>query len=196
MARTGSKHTETPDLDLIREALAGNSQKSYNILYARYHDSVFNQIRRYVSDLSEAEDICQETFTKAFGQLGSFHQDGKFATWIFAIAKNTALDHIEHDKARGKNLIVDTPPEEQEGMNILDTTPSPEEEVIREQNNELILECIQGLPDLYREIMVLLHVDHLGYNEIAQKVDLPLNTVKTRIRRAKDLITRMIMDME
>ena len=197
MAKTGSKLTDKTDLQLIDEALGGNSQSAYDILYARYSDWVSSCVKRYITDPSDIEDISQETFTKAFRQLQSFDREKSFPNWIYTIAKNTALDHLSAQLSRGKGMKVDMTDEEQENISgVIDSTPNPEEEVIRDQDNEMFLRCIESLPDLYRDIMVMLHEDHLGYNEIAQKMNLPLNTVKTRIRRAKEMITKMIKELE
>lgn len=196
MAKTGSKLTDKSDAELIQQAIQDGSEEAYGILYLRYHESVMKKIRRYVPHSEEVEDICQETFSKAFSQLGSFRLDGNFATWIFTIARNTAFDHSSHDKARGKNLEVKASPKEQEEIEIIDPALSPEEEVIRDQDNELVDACIEGLSDLYREAMKLYHIDHLAYNEIAEKLGLTLNTVKTRIRRAKEMVSKAIQEIE
>lgn len=197
MAKTGSRHTDKTDIQLIEEALRGDSQLAYNILYVRYNDRVTSCVKRYITDPSDIEDISQETFSKAFRQLRSFDKEKSFSNWIYTIAKNSALDFLSAQQSRGRGMKVDMTDEEQENISgVVDASPNPEEEVIRGQDTEMFLHCIESLPDLYRDIMVMLHEDHLGYNEIAAKTDLPLNTVKTRIRRAKEMITKMIQEEE
>lgn len=197
MEKTGLKLTDLDDAALVEMALESNSQVAYFTLYARYHASVCAHISRFVSSQEEIEDICMESFEKAFGQLASFKIGNKFSTWIFTIARNTAFDHKSKDKVRGKNMEV-TPIDGAggESVNVPDNTRSPEEEIIDSQDHENFLSCIEGLPSLYKDVAQMCFIDNLGYKEIAAKADLPINTVKTRISRAKALIVRMMTEMD
>ena len=199
MAETGSKHTEMTDQDLIRMALeaAAEQQAAFSRLYDRYHAGVSSHIAKYVSDPDEVEDICMETFAKAFKQLATYRSENRFSTWIFRIARNTAFDHMSRDKVRGQQLekkpIDYTDPEV---IGVPSESDSPEEEIISTQDHENFLSCIEGLPDLYRDVAKMCFIDNLGYKEIAEKCSLPMGTVKTRINRAKNQIIRMMTDME
>ncbi len=200
MVKTGSKLTDLTDVEVIAAALGSDpalSQAAFYTLYSRYHKGVRGYIGRYINNSSELEDVCMETFAKAFKQLSSYHPDNKFATWIFRIARNTAFDHLSHEKAtirKAVQLTIDYSalehidrPSEDEG---------PEDEVIGEQDHEQFLSCVASLPELYREVATLCFVDNLGYKEIAEKTALPINTVKTRISRARGMITKKISELE
>ena len=194
-AATGSKPINLEDSVLIDLALRENSQAAFDALYTRYHASVRAHISRYVQDPQEIEDICMESFEKAFKQLGTYRSENRFSTWIFRIARNTAYDHRSRERARGQNLENGLSPYTSlEQLDVPADNISPEEEIIHLQDHERFLACIEGLPELYREIARLNLIDNLGYQEIADKTALPLGTVRTRIRRAKAQIERMMND--
>ncbi len=197
MAKTGLNLTSgSKDIELVRKALEG-SEKAFSILHAKYSVAVAAVIRRIVTDNVEAEDISIESFEKAFQNLHTFDQNKKFSTWLFAIARNNALDH--KNRTVNQNKVIDSTPIDANKdirVDVADGQPSPEENIISTQDHERFLDCIGGLPELYREVAQMCFVDNLGYKEIAEKTDLPINTVKTRIRRAKESIISKMMEEE
>ena len=197
MERTGSKLTDLTDAQLVALALEGESQAPYFALYARYHTGVRTHVARFAASREDIEDICMESFEKAFKQLGTYRPEMRFSTWMLTIARNTALDHRDKALVRGKKLET-TPFEiaENEASSVADDTRSPEDQIIDTQLHEKFLVSIDGLPDLYREPARLCFIDNLGYREIAEKTGLPINTVKTRIRRAKDQLTAIMLSSD
>ncbi len=197
MGKTGLSPTRVnTDIELVRLALEG-SEKAFSILHAKYSVAVVAVIRRIVNDNVEAEDICIESFEKAFQNLHTFDQKKKFSTWLFAIARNNALDH--KNRSVNQNKVIDSNPIDMGKdirTDVADGQPSPEENIISTQDHERFLDCIGGLPELYREVAQMCFVDNLGYKEIAEKTDLPINTVKTRIRRAKESIISKMLEEE
>ena len=101
MEKPGLKLTDLPDTDLIRLALEQN-QAAYIVLYTRYNAGVRAHISKYVSQTEDAEDITLESFQKAFSQIATYNPEYRFSTWLFRIARNTALDHLGK-KDREKN---------------------------------------------------------------------------------------------
>ena len=100
METTGSKLTNLSDIDLVRLA-AEQNQVAYIVLYTRYHVGVKSHISRYVIQKEDIEDICLESFQKAFSQIGSYNPEYKFSTWLYRIARNTAFDHLSrHDREK------------------------------------------------------------------------------------------------
>ena len=197
MERTGSRLTDLSDAQLVELALRGESQAPYFALYTRYHSGVCAHISRFVGEREEIEDICMESFEKAFKQLATYRSDMRFSTWMLTIARNTALDHRDKAKVRGKKMETTSfDVAENEAASVADDVRSPEEEIIDSQLHEKFLVAIDGLPDLYREPARLCFIDNLGYKEIAEKTGLPLGTVKTRIRRAKDQLTAIMLASE
>ncbi len=195
--KTGSKHTDPEDAALVEMALKDNSQAAFFALYTRYHAGVKAHIAKYVQEPEEIEDICMESFEKAFKQLHTYNKENRFSTWIFTIARNTAFDHKSKEKIRGQKIektsLDDTILEQ---IDVPSDSISPEEEIILGQDHENLLTCIGGLPDLYREVAVLCFIDNLGYKEIAEKTGLPIGTVKTRISRGKARLEQMMLDKE
>ena len=185
------------DSALVDLALRENSQEAFGLIFGRYYPGVYAHIARYVSEAEEIQDIAMESFAKAFKQLSSYDPSKKFSTWIFTIARNTAFDHKDRDKVRSKGLETTTLDNaENEVESVPDGAKSPEEEVIDSQKHERFMASLEGLPSLYREIAQMCLVDNLGYKEIAEKTGLPIGTVKTRIFRAKDLITKAMEEPE
>ena len=100
METTGSKLTNLPDTDLVGLALEQN-QAAYIVLYTRYNAGVKSHISRYVSQKEDVEDICLESFQKAFSQIATYNPEYKFSTWLYRIARNTAFDHLSrHDREK------------------------------------------------------------------------------------------------
>lgn len=200
MERTGLKLTDMTDTQVIAAALGEDSalsQAAFYVLYSRYGKGVKSHISRYITDATEVEDICMETFAKAFKQLSTYSAENKFATWIFRIARNTAFDHLSHDKAsirKAVHLTIDY--SALEHIDLPSDDEGPEEEVIGGQDHEQFLLCVESLPELYREAASLCFVENLGYKEIAARTGLPINTVKTRISRARAMITKKLAELE
>lgn len=201
MAKTGSKLTDKTDLELVAMASCGSSEEreaAFFTLYARYRAGVCAHISKYVRESEDIEDICMESFEKAFKQIRTYNRDNKMSTWLYRIARNTAFDHLDKEKVRGKKIDkmpLDTGDPEP-AMDVPSDSVSPEEEFINSQDHENFLSCLEGLPSLYRDVAKMNLVENLGYKEISEQTELPINTVKTRISRAKALIVRMMLDME
>lgn len=197
MAKTGSKLTDLDDNGLVRLALEEGNEAAFFALYARYHKAVSAHISKYVKEREEVEDICMESFEKAFGKLATFKPENKFSTWLFIIARNTAFDHRNRGRLMGKKVGTATSDTSvEEAINVPADQLSPEEDIISSQDHENFLSCIDNLPEHYMVIAKMCFVDNLGYKEIAEKAGIPVNTVKTRISRAKALIIQMMQDME
>ena len=192
METTGSKLTNLSDLELIGLALEQN-QAAFIVLYTRYNAGVKAHISRYVSQKEDIEDISLESFQKAFSQIATYNPDYKFSTWLYRIARNTAFDHLNrHD--REKNYMPTTSINEDtaELKELPATMHNPEEDIITQQENDKWLTNIEKLKDDYRIVAKMNLIDNFGYKEIADALDMPINTVKTKIRRAKAQLLKMM----
>ena len=192
METTGSKLTNLTDIELTALATEQN-QAAFIVLYTRYNAGVRNHISRYVSQKEDIEDICLESFQKAFSQIASYNPEYKFSTWLYRIARNTAFDHLSrHD--REKNYIPTTSINEDiaELKDIPATMHNPEEDIINQQEYDKWLTNIEKLKDDYRIVAKMNLIDNFGYKEIADALEMPINTVKTKIRRAKAQLLKMM----
>ena len=192
METTGSKLTNLSDNELVRLALEQN-QAAFIVLYTRYNAGVRAHISRYVSQKEDIEDICLESFQKAFSQISSYNPEYKLSTWLYRIARNTAFDHLSrHD--REKNYMPTTSINEDtaELKELPATMHNPEEDIITQQEYDKWLMNIEKLKDDYRIVAKMNLIDNFGYKEIADTLDMPINTVKTKIRRAKAQLLKMM----
>ena len=174
MEATGSKLTNMQDSELVRLALEQN-QAAFIVLYTRYHIGVKSHISRYVSQKEDIEDIALESFQKAFSQIGTYNDEYKFSTWLYRIARNTAFDHLSrHDRERNNLPTTSINEEIAELKELPAMMHNPEEDIINQQEYDKWL------------------IDNFGYKEISEALELPLNTVKTKIRRAKAQLLKMM----
>ena len=192
METTGSKLTNMPDSDLVTLA-ADQNQAAFIVLYTRYNAGVRSHISRYVSQKEDIEDICLESFQKAFSQISTYNPEYKFSTWLYRIARNTAFDHLSrHD--REKNYMPTTSINEDiaELKELPAVMHNPEEDIINQQEYDKWLNNIEKLKDDYRTVAKMNLIDNFGYKEIADALEIPINTVKTKIRRAKAQLLKMM----
>ena len=192
MDTTGSKLTNLSDTDLVRLAIEQN-QAAYIVLYTRYNPGVRSHISRYVAQKEDIEDICLESFQKAFSQIGSYNPEYKFSTWLYRIARNTAFDHLSRNDREKSNLPTTSINEDIAELKELPATMhNPEEDIINQQEYDKWLTNIEKLKEDYRTVAKMNLIDNFGYKEIADALDMPINTVKTKIRRAKAQLLKMM----
>lgn len=173
------------DLDLVRRALDG-SQDAYRDLLLRYQRPVLSLIRRMVRNSSQAEDLAQEVFLKAFRALESFDQRRKFSSWLFKIAHNASIDQLRRRQL--DTVPLETRDQDQPDLVAVLADPGVETPSSRVEQRDLAL-AIEGamasLKPPYREVVILRYQEGLAYEEIAEVTDLPLGTVKTHLFRAR-----------
>ena len=192
METTGLKLTDMPDEALVKLAIEQN-QAAFIILYTRYNVGVRSHISRYVSQKEDIEDICLESFQKAFSQISSYNPEYKFSTWLYRIARNTAFDHLSrHDREKNNMPTTSISEDFAELKELPAVMHNPEEDIINQQEYDKWLNNIEKLKDDYRTVAKMNLIDNFGYKEIADALDMPINTVKTKIRRAKAQLLKMM----
>ena len=192
METTGSKLTDLTDYELVQLAIEQN-QAAYIILYTRYNAGVKSHISRYVSQKEDIEDICLESFQKAFSQIATYNPEYKFSTWLYRIARNTAFDHLSrHDREKNNMPTTSINEDLNELKELPATMHNPEEDIINQQEYDKWLNNIEKLKDDYYTVAKMNLIDNFGYKEIADALDMPINTVKTKIRRAKAQLLKMM----
>ncbi len=192
MEKTGLKLTNLADPELVKLAIEQN-QAAFIVLYTRYNTGVKAHISHYIIQKEDIEDICLESFQKAFSQIATYNDEYKFSTWLYRIARNTAFDHISRKDREKNNLPTTSISEEMAQVSDIPAVMhNPEDEIITQQEYDKWLTNIEKLKDDYRMIARMNLIDNFGYKEIADELEIPINTVKTRIRRAKAMLLKMM----
>ncbi|MBR4977609.1 MAG: sigma-70 family RNA polymerase sigma factor [Bacteroidales bacterium] len=192
METTGSKLTDLTDYELVQLATEQN-QAAFIVLYTRYNIGVKSHISRYVTQKEDVEDISLESFQKAFSQIATYNPEYKFSTWLYRIARNTAFDHLNrHDREKCNMPTTSINEDIAELKELPATMHNPEEDIINQQEYDKWLNNIEKLKDDYRVVAKMNLIDNFGYKEIADALEMPLNTVKTKIRRAKAQLLKMM----
>ncbi|TYP98769.1 RNA polymerase sigma-70 factor (ECF subfamily) [Tenacibaculum adriaticum] len=176
-------------LDHIQKAKKGN-QISFNYLLDTYWSSVYSFQLKRTQNENDAEDIAIQTFSKAFDKIHTFDEQYQFKTWLIAISKNVHIDLLR--KRKSSNSIATTKQQEEEVYKVIDDTPSPEDEIITEQNLAKLLKDIKQLKPKYQEIINLRYFQELSYKEISEQLNEPMNNVKVKLLRAKKLLAEII----
>lgn len=171
---------------LIRQAVAGDLD-AFNRLVLAYQDTAFNVAYRMLGDDAAADDATQTAFLSAWRNLNSY-RGGSFRGWLLRMVTNTSYDELRR-RYRHPTVALEPAGEDDEEIEsprwLADGSPSPEESVEREELEKAIQRCLQGLPDEFRSVVVLVDIQGMDYTEVAQVVQKPLGTVKSRLARAR-----------
>jgi len=179
-------HLEQLDADMVRQTLGGNST-AYNGLVTKYQRQVYNLSYRMLGNAEDAGDLVQETFIRAYSALPSFRQDASFLTWLYKIASNLCIDHLRSRKAKGA-LSLDMELEEGREPSSERREEAPEDCAVRGAVQEIVHKAIMNLPERYRTVIVMRHLQEMSVEEIAQTLNLPTGTVKTHLFRAREML--------
>lgn len=187
--------TRETDQQLVERAQRGDT-RAFDLLVKKYQHKIIGLIGRYVHDHAEVQDVAQEAFIKAYRALGKFRADSAFYTWLYRIAINTAKNHLVSRGRRppGSDMdIVDAEVIDQSGR--LSDVESPEASIARDQLEAAVFEAIEALPEDLRTAITLREFDGLSYEDIAQIMDCPVGTVRSRIFRAREAVDRHIQPL-
>ena len=182
----------TSDQLLVERVKAGE-KSAYDLLVLKYQHKIVKLIMRYVRDPSEALDVSQEAFLKAYRALPKFRGDSAFYTWLYRIAINTAKNHMVAVRRRPLEYASDIhDPEKFEWHSSLQDTDSPEGQALSDELRRTVEDTIGSLPDDLRTAIMLRELDGLSYEEISQAMECPVGTVRSRIFRAREAIDKKI----
>lgn len=186
------------DQQLIVDYLKGD-EESFKILIKRYLKPIYNFVYQYVNDPQEAQDITQEVFVRVWRYLKKFNQKKNFKTWLFQIAKNVSIDFYRKARFRGgerKNISF-SDFENEKGENILTETipdpgPLPDEILERSDIGQQLAKATKKLSLNYKNVICLYYYHHFTFQEIAEILSAPLNTVKSQHRRALSILKKIL----
>lgn len=173
----------------IEKAKIGD-QVAFTSLLDHYWNEVYGFMLKRTENETDAEDITIETFAKAFDKISTYNPEFQFNTWLIAIAKNVHIDMLRKKKSI---LFIDiTDEEDNQAYNVADSSPSPEDKIITEQNLSRLLQFIKELKPHYQEVIQLRYFQELSYQEISEQLQEPLSNVKIKLLRAKKLLAEII----
>lgn len=187
------------DYKLIKLALENSDQKAYAELMGRYRDSVYFMLLKMVNNKDDADDLTIEAFGKAFKRLHQYTPNFAFSTWLFKIASNNAIDFIRRKKNE-TTFSLDKTVSNDEGvemsMNVKSDMPDPESHFIKKQKIERLRVLVDKLKPKYKQLIEMRYYEELSYEEIAEKLDLPIGTVKAQLFRARDFLYQVLKNTE
>jgi RNA polymerase sigma factor (sigma-70 family) len=175
------------DVQAINRVLAGD-KSAFAILQKKYQRLINSLIRKMIRNESDIEDLVQETFIKVYSALETYQQSYAFSSWIYRIASNNCIDYMR--KKRFQYISINQPIDGDEDLTfeIEDNTYKPDINVMSKEKTQIIQKAIKSLPENYQVVIKLRHIEELEYNEIAEKLNLPLGTVKAHLFRARKIL--------
>ncbi|WP_103664794.1 RNA polymerase sigma factor [Gracilimonas amylolytica] len=192
--RKNASASSLEDDALVSEALAGR-EDSYSKLVDKYQKPLYFHIRKMIKEVELVDDLVQEVFMKAFHNLNSYSNEYAFSTWIYRIATNHTIDYLRKKKLQ--TLSIDQPYKTKDGdmeIQLPDESFSTDEPVMKKERKAIVQEAIDDLPEKYRLVIEMRHMEEKSYQEIAEILDLPLGTVKAHIFRARELLYKALID--
>lgn len=183
----------TSDSELVKKTLAGNTA-SFGTLVERYKNRVYNIAYRMLNNPEDAEDIAQEVFISAYKSLHNFDTQKRFEPWICRIANNLCIDFLRRRKYQSVSLnenggYLD---EEANVIQIPDKSPGPHKLAENTELKEIMERTISELPPKYRIALMLRYIEDFTYSEIADALDMSVETIKTHIHRGREMLKKRL----
>ena len=183
---------QSSDKKLVKRVQKGD-KGAFDLLVLKYQHKIVNLVMRYVRDPDLALDITQEAFIKAYRALPRFRGDSAFYTWMYRIAVNTAKNHLAAQRRRPMDVELDLQDPEQYDLHAkLKETGTPEGVTLSNELKEIVERAIAALPEDLRTAIILRELEGMSYEEIAQTMECPVGTVRSRIFRARDAIAKKV----
>ena len=178
------------DYQLVCDARDRGSHKAYADLMAFYREPLYLLLLRMTHNTTTATDLTVDTFSKAFCQLHRYAPTGSFSSWLFSIGVNTYIDHLR--RRRNDTVSLSSMQVGNDGdyveYQIASSQPNPEETMMRSERDTALHEVVAALKQPYRQIVEMRYYDDMSYEQIADKLKIPMGTVKIRLMRAKNLM--------
>jgi RNA polymerase sigma-70 factor (ECF subfamily) len=175
------------DEELAMQLQQGNEDALETIVF-RYHSKIFSYVYRMSKDYHNANDITQEVFIKVCRNIKKYKDEFLFKTWIYVIASNTCKDYLKSAYVQKTVTGLEMP------ENILDDVDTPEELLLKQSEREKIMEVLNTLPDIHREVIILRFYEELKLEEIAAILNIPLGTVKSRLSNGLHNLKKLLKE--
>lgn len=188
-ARMGEREVDQALVERVQQG----DKRAFDILVQKYQHRIIKLIARFVRNADDVQDVAQEAFIKAYRALKNFRGDSAFYTWMYRIAINTAKNHLVAASRRATDSAVDAQEAEQyDSGDWLREYATPEHELLAAEINKVVTDTISDLPDDLKEAITLREMENLSYEEIAEVMDCPIGTVRSRIFRAREAIDKQL----
>ena len=194
--REDASQSSLQDEKYVKKALEGD-QRAYQQLTEKYRRPLQYHVTKMVKETEQVEDLVQEAFIKAFKNLDSYNSSYAFSTWLYRITTNHTIDYLRKKKLR--TTSIDKPIKTREGemsFELPDEQAQTDRTIIRKQRKKIITHAIENLPEKYRQVIEMRHIEELSYQEIADKLDLPLGTVKAQLFRAREFLFNILKNAQ
>ena len=176
--------------ELVRAA-AGGDTEAFERLVRTYENKIYHLALRMCGSADEAADIAQEAFLAAWRGLPSFRGEANFATWLYRLTSNAAIDYLRRQKKQRGDLSLD---DEELGLDAVDTAPGPQDAAEGAELRSAVSEGLRRLGEDHRQVLVLREIQGLSYEEIAEVLALDLGTVKSRVSRARSALRKILLE--
>lgn len=176
--------------ELVRAA-AGGDTEAFERLVRTYENKIYHLALRMCGSADEAADIAQEAFLAAWRGLPSFRGEAGFATWLYRLTSNAAIDYLRRQKKQRGDMSLD---DEELGLDAVDSGPSPQETAEGSELRSAVAAGLSQLSEGHRQVLVLREIQGLSYEEIASVLELDIGTVKSRISRARSSLRKILLE--
>lgn len=171
------------DLEIIKRVLSGEKE-AFSEIFLKHYDFIFKSVMKYISIEDKAKDITQDVFIKAYEKLETFKNDSKLSSWLYSIAYNISINYITREKDKFVDLNYDD----------FFVSNETQDDIYDKEMIKELSDALEKLPAHYRIIIKLYYFDEKSYEEISEILNIPINTVKTQLFRAKDKIKKYFKD--
>lgn len=194
--RENASASSIEDDQLVHKALNGH-EHAYTKLVSKYDRPIYFHIKKMIREQELVEDLVQEVFMKAFNNLTTYSHEYAFSTWLYRIATNHTIDYLRKKKLQ--TLSINDPYKTRDGeieIQLPDDSFATDKPIIKKERKIIVQNAISDLPEKYRTVIQMRHMEELSYHEIAEALDLPLGTVKAHIFRARELLYKALKDKQ
>jgi RNA polymerase sigma-70 factor (ECF subfamily) len=180
-----------PDEALLDRCRQGD-MVAYNYVVNQYWDRIFSRAFHLLKNREDAEEVTQDTFLRAQRGLENFRGDASFSTWLYQIATNLAHNRYWYwfRRKRSQSMSIDQPLDAESGFTLKDVLPedamNPQDATLNQEFIDRVSECMKKLGPKHRQVLEMRNIKNLSYEEIAQRLDISIGTVKSRIARARE----------
>ena len=192
-------NSEAAKLDAhLIERIKNGEHSAYNDMVERYWDRIYSRVNQLLKNKQDAEEVTQDAFIRAHRGLENFRGDASFSTWLFQIATNLAHNRYWYwfRRKRDQSISLDQPLSKDGDLTLENVMPakgeSPSEAAVTQEFIDRVTECMSGLGEKHREVLLLRNVHNLSYEEIAQQLQISVGTVKSRIARARENLRELM----